>query len=159
MYPTSSVPVSIYSQLASFMDPLSHTNFVPPIGKSSGTKYTPPHLKDYVCQLSHQSSNNTSISISYPISNFLSNNKFSNAHIHFSLSLITHTEPKSYVEASKFDCWNKAMKFKHASLEQNRTWKLVDVPPNIKPIGSIWVHDDGTSYDILSYVFSYFLCI
>jgi hypothetical protein len=30
-------------------------------------------------------------------------------HHHFILSLHTHTEHKSYVEASKFECWKQAM--------------------------------------------------
>jgi len=52
---------------------------------------------------------NTNNATTYPISDFLLYNKLPNAHLHFALSLTTHTEPKSYVEASKFDCWNKAM--------------------------------------------------
>jgi hypothetical protein len=70
-------------------------------------------------------------------------------HCAFSMSIVSHTEPKTYDEASKFDCWNQAMKVELEALEKMGTWILVDLPPNVKPIGCRWVykikyHADGT---------------
>ena len=133
----------------SFVDiPIESSSSKSPPQLSPRHRHPPPHLKDYICQSSSSSSNNTHI-VSYPISHYLSYNKLSNDHLHFALSLTTHTEPKSYAEASKFDCWNKAMETELTALEQTGTWKLVDLPPNIKPIGCRWVykikhHADGS---------------
>ena len=124
---------------------------LPPIIRSSRIRHPPSHLKDFVCHVSKQSSSpHTSTDfISYPITDSLSYNKLSNQHLHFVLSLQTHTEPKSYAEASKFDCWKKAMETELTALVQTGTWKIVDLPPNIKPIGCRWVykikhHADGS---------------
>ena len=87
----------------------------------------PKNLKNYVC---HPLSSNTVNTATYHISHFLSYNKFSNAHLHFTPSLTTHTVPKSYVEASKFYCWNKAMETELKALEQARTWKHLIHPLN-----------------------------
>jgi len=56
------------------------------------------------------------------------------------MSLHSHTEPKTYAEASKFDCWNQAMQTKLSALETTSTWKIVDLPYQIKPIGSKWIY-------------------
>jgi len=53
-------------------------------------------------------------------------------HCAFALSIASQTEPTTYVEANKFTCWKKAMQFEIAALENNGTWKLVDLPPNVK---------------------------
>ena len=121
----------------------------PPLRRSSRVSIAPSHLKNFICHASSQfSSPHTNVPL-YPISNFLSFNKLSNPHCHFVLSISTNTEPKIYTEASKFDCWNQAMKTELTALERTRTWKLVDLPPNIKPIGYRWVykikhHADGS---------------
>ena len=64
--------------------------------------------------------------------------------------------PLSYseaVESNYSDKWKKAMLEEIISLEENRTWELVDLPPNKKPIRSKWVfakkrnaHDDLFRY-------------
>jgi hypothetical protein len=60
-------------------------------------------------------------------------------HSSFVFSLHAHTEPKTYAEATKFDCWKKAMQVELMALEQTGTWTLVDLPQNVKPIGCRWV--------------------
>jgi len=56
------------------------------------------------------------------------------------MSLHTHTEPKSYVEASKHDCYKQAMQVELQALEKIITWQLVDLPPIVKPIGCRWIY-------------------
>ena len=57
----------------------------------------------------------------------------------FSLSITTHTEPKTYTEAIKHDCWKHAMQNEIIALEQTCTWQIVDLPPTVKPIGCRWI--------------------
>jgi histone deacetylase 1/2 len=56
---------------------------------------------------------------------------------------VTHThtpEPQSYKEACKFECWQKAMNDELEALTKTGTWVMVDLPPQVKPIGSKWVY-------------------
>jgi hypothetical protein len=54
---------------------------------------------------------------------------------------ITHcTEPQTYEEASNSVHWEMAMKDELAALAKNGTWEIVDLPPNVKPIGNRWVY-------------------
>jgi hypothetical protein len=63
---------------------------------------------------------------------------------------ITHcTEPQSYEEASQSEQWKTAMNLELDALAKNCTWKIVELPPHIKPIGCKWVYkvkhkSDGT---------------
>jgi len=77
----------------------------------------------------------------------MSFHNWSNPHCHFALSISTNIEPKSYVEASKFECWNQATPVFLNDLARTRTWSLVDLPPSVKPIGYIYRikhHVDGS---------------
>jgi hypothetical protein len=49
-------------------------------------------------------------------------------------------EPATFEEAKGSECWIKAMKEEMASIEQNSTWKLVNLPPGHKAIGLKWVY-------------------
>jgi hypothetical protein len=49
-------------------------------------------------------------------------------------------EPATFEEAKGSECWIKAMKEEMASIEQNNTWKLVNLPPGHKAIGLKWVY-------------------
>ncbi|KAJ0466898.1 putative RNA-directed DNA polymerase [Helianthus annuus] len=46
----------------------------------------------------------------------------------------------NFQEAIIEDHWKKAMDCEIASIEKNKTWKLVNPPPNVKPIGVKWVY-------------------
>jgi len=56
------------------------------------------------------------------------------------LSLVSQIEPKSYVEAVKYDCWKQAMPLELNALDQTGTWTIVDLPSQVKPIGCRWVY-------------------
>ena len=109
----------------------------------------PIHLSDYVCNLSNDSANSSSSGILYPIHHFHSLNNISDSHQKFVMAITNATEPASYKEASKHECWVQAMESELNALKQNETWIFVDPPSNIKPIGSKWVYKvkhkaDGT---------------
>jgi hypothetical protein len=44
------------------------------------------------------------------------------SHCSFACSLSLHTEPKSYAEASKHDCWIQAMNDELLALKNTGTW-------------------------------------
>jgi len=116
----------------------------PVLRKSTRNSNPPVHLQDYVCNLSH-----TSSAVSYPISDYISYINLSPSHCVFALSIASHTESTTYAEGSKFTCWKQAMQDEITALENTGTWKLVDLPPNVKPIGCKWIykikhHADGS---------------
>ncbi|CAA6671052.1 unnamed protein product [Spirodela intermedia] len=49
-------------------------------------------------------------------------------------------EPVSFVEAEGHPSWRKAMEEEMASIEENRTWSLVDLPHGRRAIGLKWVY-------------------
>lgn len=54
----------------------------------------------------------------------------------FTMSIENSTQPRTYKEKCQYDYWWKAMKTKLDSLAKNETWRHVDLPPTLKPIGS-----------------------
>jgi len=62
------------------------------------------------------------------------------SHQKFALVVTNASEPTSYNEASKQECWVKAMESELNALKHNKTWIFVDPRPNIKAIGSKWVY-------------------
>lgn len=61
-------------------------------------------------------------------------------HESFRFSISLDHEPKTYEEAYKDDNWLNVMNSELEELAINGTWKLVDLPPNVTPIGSRWVY-------------------
>lgn len=57
-------------------------------------------------------------------------------------ALLAHdfVEPSTYKEAIKHKEWQQAMIDESQAVIDNHTWKLVDCPPNVKPIGCKWVY-------------------
>jgi Reverse transcriptase (RNA-dependent DNA polymerase) len=55
------------------------------------------------------------------------------------LCLLGEEEPTSYEEARTDSAWRKAMEEEISSIQENATWRLVDLPENLKPIGLKWV--------------------
>lgn len=58
-------------------------------------------------------------------------------------------EPQSITDALADPDWTKAMEADYGTLMKNRTWSLVDLPPNRCAIGCKWVfrvkeNADGT---------------
>jgi hypothetical protein len=49
-------------------------------------------------------------------------------------------EPATFTQAEKETSWRQAMKEEISSIEENHTWKLLDLPPGHKPIGLKWVY-------------------
>ena len=129
----TSVPTSLSTQ---------PTNQILPTRVSSRTRHQPSHLRDYVCASfnSNDYPITSSSGMAYPISNSVSYSHLSPSHSRFTLSITTQTEPKTYAEACKSASWIQAMKSEITALEDTGTWQIVDLPPNVKPIGCRWVY-------------------
>lgn len=89
-------------------------------------------MQDYVCNSVH--------STTYPLSHYINYNNISTNHASFISSVKTTPEPTTYAEASKHDCWNKAMQTELLALEKTGTWDIVDLPAYVKPIGCRWIY-------------------
>lgn len=90
--------------------------------KSTRTTKPPFYLADYTC-------NSTSVTcIAHPLSEYHSYTHISPSHQNYIHSLQTLTEPSSFIEASKHDCWLEAMKAEIKALEDNHTWSIMDLP-------------------------------
>ncbi|KAH0686263.1 hypothetical protein KY289_017024 [Solanum tuberosum] len=67
----------------------------------------------------------------------------------FSSTLSNISVPSCYSQASKHECWQKAMEEELLALKENDTWDIVSCPSNVFPIGCKWVysiklHSDGS---------------
>ncbi|MCH81536.1 retrovirus-related pol polyprotein from transposon TNT 1-94, partial [Trifolium medium] len=127
-------------------------DFVPQINspRPIREKHAPSYLSDYACSTSNSSSQTTSKGIIYPISSYNSLAHLSTSRRVFTMSVTHNTEPTTYDEACKSENWVRAMNSELDALAKTGTWKFVDLPPNVKPIGSKWVYkikhkSDGTT--------------
>jgi hypothetical protein len=143
--PTQSTTTNIPND-TSPLAPLDQHN---PPDRPVRAKHVPSYLSDYVCNQSDASLNLSSTGSFYPISDYHSFSHLSKTHHAYTLS-VTHTlEPQSYSEACKQECWQRAMNAELEALAKTGTWVIVDLPPQVKPIGSKWVYKvkykaDGT---------------
>lgn len=110
----------------------------PLLRRSTCPHNTPPHLADYVCNFMPTQSSTKCL---HPLESVLSYTSVSPSHRHYLMSLSSEQEPTNYQEeAIKQPCWKEAMKSEIEALVLNKTWDLVETPPNVKPIGCKWVY-------------------
>ena len=114
---------------------------IPPMTLRCSTKdkHPPTYLQDYHRFLT-STIVATSTSIRYPLHPVLSYSRLSPSYLHFIMSISISTEPTSYVEASRHDCWLKAMQAELHALQTNNTWTLTTLPPHKTAIGCRWVY-------------------
>ena len=128
--PTISIPSS--------NEPLNEQS-PPHLRRSTRTKQAPTYLQDY--HRDHASSTpNTLAVVRYPLSSVLSYSHLSPTHRNFVMSISSTAEPSSYAEASRHDCWIKAMKVELQALQSNNTWRLTRLPPHKTAIGCRWIY-------------------
>ena len=123
-------------------DPSNH------LRRSTRTRHPPIYIQDYHRALTSETATN-STSVRYPLNSVLSYSRLSSSYRHFIMSISSSTEPTSYVEASRLDCWIKAMQAELHALQMNNTWTLTTLPPHKVAIGCRWVYKikynaDGT---------------
>ena len=128
------------SNISNIDTPTQTSNNQNTLRNSARVTSPPLHLKDFICNPSPHHSNAISSGTLYPLSSFHSYSNLSPSQSCFSLSVSTYFEPHTYVEAVKSPCWVQAMNDELVALEKNGTWKIVEMPPGVKPIGSKWVY-------------------
>ncbi|KAK2416966.1 putative mitochondrial protein [Trifolium repens] len=111
-----------------------------PPARPTRAKHAPSYLMDYVCNASSSLSTSSSKGTLYPLCDYHTFNHLSPAYHAYTLSITHNTEPTTYLEACKSEHWRQAMRLELDALTKTGTWKLVDMPTNIKPIGSKWVY-------------------
>lgn len=129
------------------------------IGRGARERREPYWKKDYVCKSTRIE--NTIInahldrSISeksgtrYPLVNYVDTSNFSKSHKLFLTKIDEIKEPTHYHEAARDTNWKEAMNKEIEALENNGTWKIVQLPNGKKPIGCKWIYKvkykaDGT---------------
>jgi len=139
---SSSRSLHLESHVDQSIPPSPHPSPPPPTLKvSSRNKKALSYLQDYTFPSSHTSASHANkITNIYPLSNFLSHHNLSNSQHIFAMSLVSQTEPKSYIEVVKFDCWKQAMQLELNALDQTGSWQVVDLPSHVKPTGCKWVY-------------------
>ena len=124
-----------------------------PLRKSTRLTTRPSYLKDYHIDLPSSSSSSNIVhkqsTTPYPLCSVLSYDNCTDIYKNFCLSVSSITEPTSFSQACKHDCWKIAMKNELDALNSTHTWSIVDLPPNKTPIGCKWVYkvkhnSDGT---------------
>ena len=122
-----------------------------PVRRSQRQRKTPSYLQDFHCALSSSTvmDQDSTKSILYPISQYVSYSHLSPSYRNLVLSLSSILEPKTFNQAIKFEEWRQAMAAELTALEQNNTWALTKLPPDKKAIECKWVykveyHADGS---------------
>jgi hypothetical protein len=105
----------------------NNTGHITELRRSQRAHRNPTYLDDFHC---YNSSNNHWCGLV----KYTDHSKYSS-----DITKIVHKEPKTYKEAMKNSLWKTTMDQELASLEKNKTWKIVPLPPGKKAIGSKWV--------------------
>lgn len=70
----------------------------------------------------------------YALNKYIGYQEVSSAHQAFIASISAVTKPSSYFQAMKDPRWITAMQEQIKALEDNKTWEIVFLPPNKKPM-------------------------
>ena len=98
----------------------------------------PSHLKEYHINYVLPAPNTAlpvKSSTHYPLSRYVSYSNISSVYRKFSYTFSHMVEPESYEQACQNPKWVEAMQSEIRTLEANKTWSLVPLPPNHHPIG------------------------
>jgi hypothetical protein len=85
----------------------------------------------------------------YPITHYVSCDKFSAQHRRFLAAVTAETEPTTFSVAVNDERWRSAMQHEIQALEDNHTWIMCPLPTNKKALGCKWIYkvkyrSDGT---------------
>ncbi|CAL2240277.1 unnamed protein product [Prunus armeniaca] len=75
----------------------------------------------------------------YPIANYVSTHRLSEACVVFANQMTTEFIPSKVQDALVAPQWKKAMDEKMLALKKNQTWDLVSLPQGKRPVGCRWI--------------------
>ncbi|XP_019240254.1 PREDICTED: uncharacterized protein LOC109220255 [Nicotiana attenuata] len=101
--------------------------------RSSRPSKPPLWLQDYV-------TTSKGSKCTYPISSYMYYSSIALSYKQVLAAYSALSESTSFKEAAADPKWIAAMKLEIASLEDNHTWSIVDLPPGKTPIGCRWVY-------------------
>ena len=81
-----------------------------------------------------------SVGKAYPLSHYICYSKFSLSLKTFLVAINSHDEPTRFAQAIKDKQWVEAMNKDIEELENNKTWKVVELPPKENVVGCKWVY-------------------
>ncbi|GAU32977.1 hypothetical protein TSUD_358440 [Trifolium subterraneum] len=149
--PITTTPISPSPALSAtpITSPVNNNKVAPislPTRHSTRPSHPPSYLADYHCYSATSDSLELSNNVAHPLSSVLSYSHCSPQYKHYCCSISSNTEPKTFNQANKFECWRHAMNVELQALGQNHTWTVVDLPPGKIPIGCKWIkyHADGS---------------
>lgn len=87
----------------------------------------------------------------YPLSHFLSHDKFSSPYKAFVAAIILDVEPSRFFKTVSHLPWREAMKSEIEALELNGTWDLTHLPQGKKALGCTWIIRLNASLVVLLY--------
>ncbi|CAH9129521.1 unnamed protein product [Cuscuta epithymum] len=113
--------------------------------RSDRNRKLPKHLDNFETDLppSLDHSRSTANSVNskvYPISKYISYEKFSCTHKAYLAAITSRDEPKYFSQAVRDPLWRDAMQKEINALEENNTWILVPLPPGKRIVDSKWVY-------------------
>ncbi|KAG7545539.1 Reverse transcriptase RNA-dependent DNA polymerase [Arabidopsis suecica] len=124
-----------------------------PKARPKRTSKAPGYLSDYHCSFLQNTPLPTSslpkITTPYPLSSFLSYTSLNEPYQAYIFSVSIETEPKTFQQAIVSLKWTAAMDVELDSMEVNKTWSVVSLPPGKNVVGCKWVftikyNADGT---------------
>ncbi|XP_015060237.1 uncharacterized protein LOC107006115 [Solanum pennellii] len=78
--------------------------------------------------------------VRYPIADNVAYNHLSKPYQEFVAATSVLTEPVSFAETNKDPKWIEALHAKIQALQDNKTWKQVDLPKGKSAIGCRWIY-------------------
>ncbi|CAI8617211.1 unnamed protein product [Vicia faba] len=116
-----------------------------PFRQSSRISNPPTYLADYHCYHANNNQNTSHFPFiqtqtTYPLSSVIFYHKCSPSYKKYCCNISSISEPTTYKQAIKHDCWINAMDVELKALAENQTWVVVDLPSGKVPIGRHWVY-------------------